>query len=73
MSRNKHRVDHLNKLELHHIHIFQKYIKNLKVKVKFHIKKINLSNGGIKPFRLIFVILLKTLSEVGRFPHLSTD
>lgn len=72
MIRNKHRVDHLNKLELHHIHIF-KSIKNLKVKVKFHIKKINLSNGGIKPFRLIFVILLKTLSEVGRFPHLSTD
>lgn len=39
MSQIKHRVDHLNKLELHHIHIFQKYIKNLKVKVIFHIKK----------------------------------
>lgn len=73
MSRNKHRVDHLNKARTSSYSYFQKYIKNLKVKVKFHIKKINLSNGGIKPFKLIFVILLKTLSEVGRFPHLSTD
>lgn len=72
MIRNKYRVDYFNKLEFYYIYIF-KSIKNLKVKVKFYIKKINFFNGGIKLFKLIFVILLKILSEVGRFLYLSID